>query len=227
MTAEVGAEAYPDLPLDPLLLNRASPWNITVQVLEETTSSNDEMLRLGEEGHPEGTLLFAERQTAGRGQFHRPWSSAPGKGLWFSLLLRLPINDRTIPSLSAFAAVALMETLNELGIPGGGIKPPNDLLISGKKIAGILVETRTGKDSFAVVGIGLNVNHRRDDFLAELHDRATSLAMAAGGKLDRNAVASSLIRHLGKSERLMHDAPEKLLAAWNRHLLGIIPSAQP
>jgi len=218
MKAEAGPEAPPDLPLDPLLLSGASPWNISVQVLEEITSSNDEMLRMGEQGHPAGTLLFAERQTAGRGQFHRPWSSAPGQGLWFSLLLRLPINDRTIPLLSAFAAVALMETLHELGIHDAGIKAPNDILISGKKTAGILVETRTGKDSFAVVGVGLNVNHCLNDFPDELQDRATSLAMSTGAKFDRNAVASLLIRHLGAAERLMHHAPEELLAAWHRYL---------
>ena len=219
MRAEVLGEARDDLPLDPSLLSEVSPWNIPVQVLEETTSSNDEVLLMGERGHPTGTLLFAERQTAGRGQFHRPWSSAPGLGLWFSLLLRLPINDSTIPSLSAFAAVALIETLHGLNIHDCGIKVPNDILISGKKAAGILVETRTGKNPFAVVGIGLNVNQHREDFPDDLRDRATSLTMITGRRFDRHAVASLLIRNLGKAERLMQDDPQELLAAWERYLL--------
>ena len=213
------SESLAFLALDGKALTTASPWNIPVQVLQETTSSNDELLRMGEEGAPMGTLLFAERQSAGRGQFRRPWSSAPGLGLWFSLLLRMPINDSTIPSLAAFAAVALVEMIRGLGVDDCAIKSPNDVLIGGKKVAGILVETRTGKDPFAVVGIGLNVNHTSEDFPEELRHCACSLAMACKSPLERTAVAISLITQLGISEHLMRESPEELLATWNRYLL--------
>jgi BirA family biotin operon repressor/biotin-[acetyl-CoA-carboxylase] ligase len=209
----------PESLLDAAALTAASPWDVPAEVVAEITSTNDELLRRGEAGAPEGTLLFAESQTAGRGQFQRPWSSAPGIGLWFSLLLRLPINDATIPSLSAFAAVALVNTLQKLGLSDYAIKAPNDVLIEGRKVAGILVETRPGKDPFAVIGIGLNVNHAPEDFPEELKDRATSLAMAAGTPFDRNIVASSLMAELGKASELMRQTPDELLAAWNRHLL--------
>lgn len=209
----------PDLaPLDPQALSAASPWGIPVRVTAETGSTNDDLLALGEKDAPEGTLLFAESQTGGRGQFRRPWSSATGLGLWFSLLLRQEINDATIPLLSAFPAVALVETITSLGI-ATGIKAPNDLLAGGKKVAGILVETRPGKHSFAVVGIGLNVNHATGDFPEELGAQAASLAMVAGSPFDRNAVAASLIAELGKAVRRMRQSPEELLTAWNRHLL--------
>jgi BirA family biotin operon repressor/biotin-[acetyl-CoA-carboxylase] ligase len=206
-------------PLDPAVLSAASPWGLPVRVVGEITSTNDELLRRGEEGAPSGTLLFAESQTAGRGQFRRPWSSAPGLGLWFSLLLRMEINDASIPSLSAFAAVALVRALRLLGATSAGIKEPNDVLIGGCKVAGILVETRVGNDPFAVVGIGLNVNHTPEDFPKELRDRAASLAMITGSSLDRNTVAASVIVELGKAERLMHESPQELLVAWQRHLL--------
>jgi BirA family biotin operon repressor/biotin-[acetyl-CoA-carboxylase] ligase len=206
-------------PLDPAALCAASPWGLPVQVVGEITSTNDELLRRGEEGAPSGTLLFAESQTAGRGQFRRPWNSAPGLGLWFSLLLRMEISDASIPSLSTFAAVALVRALRSLGVTDAGIKEPNDILIGGHKVAGILVETRVGNDPFAVVGIGLNVNHTPEDFPEELRDRATSLAMITGTLLDRNTVAASLIGELGKMERLMRESPQELLAAWQRHLL--------
>lgn len=212
------SESSAFLPLDGKALTTASPWNIPVQVLQETTSSNDELLRMGEEGAPAGTLLFTERQSAGRGQFRRTWSSAPGLGLWFSLLLRLPINDTTIPLLSAFPAVALVELIRDLGVNGCVIKSPNDVLIEKKKVAGILVETRTGRDPFAVVGIGLNVNHSSEDFPEELQHRACSLAMACTSPLERTAVAISLITQLGISEHLMRESPEELLATWNRYL---------
>jgi len=198
-----------------------------VQVLEETSSSNDELLRLGEVGAPAGTLVFTDRQTAGRGQFRRPWASAPGLGLWFSLLLRLEINDGTIPSLSAFAAVAVAQTAGALGIADCGIKAPNDVLIAGRKAAGILIETRMGKSpaSFAVVGIGLNVNHARQDFPPELQDRATSLALASGALHDRNRVAALLLTHLGENERQLRENPQALLARWNQLLIPTLVPA--
>jgi len=205
--------------LNPALLSKESPWGIPVQVVDEIASSNDELLRQGEIGAPSGTLLFAESQTAGRGRFRRPWSSAPGLGLWFSLLLRMEINDASIPSLSAFAAVALVRALRSLGAADADIKEPNDVLIGGHKVAGILVETRVGSDPFAVVGIGLNVNHTPEDFPEELRDRATSLAMITGTLLDRNTVAASLIGELGKADLLMRESPQELLDAWTRHLI--------
>ena len=205
--------------LNPALLSNESPWGIPVQVVDEIASSNDELLRQGEIGAPSGTLLFAESQTAGRGRFRRPWSSAPGLGLWFSLLLRMEINDASIPSLSAFAAVALVRALRSLGAADAGIKEPNDVLIGGHKVAGILVETRVGSDPFAVVGIGLNVKHTPGDFPEELRGRAASLAMITGSSLDRNTVAASLIGELGKADRLMRESPQELLAAWQRYLL--------
>jgi len=188
-------------------------------VIDKISSTNDELLRQGEAGAPSGTLLFAESQTAGRGQFGRVWNSAPGLGLWFSLLLRLEINDNSIPSLSAFAAVALVNTIHDLGIESVGIKAPNDVLISGRKVAGILVETRVGKNPFAVVGIGLNVNHAPQDFPNDLRGHATSLADVSGHPFNRNDTASLLLRHLGGQEALMRDSKEELLAAWHRHLL--------
>jgi BirA family biotin operon repressor/biotin-[acetyl-CoA-carboxylase] ligase len=209
----------PEPLLNAAVLTAASPWGVPAEVVAEITSTNDELLRRGEAGAPEGTLLFAESQTAGRGQFQRPWSSAAGLGLWFSLLLRLPINDTTIPSLSAFAAVALVNTLQKLGISDYGIKAPNDVLIGGRKAAGILVETRPGRNPFAIIGIGLNVNHAAENFPEELKDRATSLAMAVRAPLDRTILASALITELGKSADLMRHSPEALLTAWNRHLL--------
>jgi len=210
----------PDIPLDAAALTAASPWGVSTGVVAEITSTNDELLNRGEAGAPEGTLLFAESQTAGRGQFQRPWSSATGLGLWFSLLLRLHINDATIPSLSAFAAVALVNTLRELGISDCRIKAPNDVLIGGKKVAGILVETRPGRNPFAVIGIGLNVNHAPEDFPEELRDRATSLAMAAGTQLDRNSVAAALIQALGREARWMRSDPGALLLCWKELLFG-------
>lgn len=207
--------------LDQALLTAASPWDVPVRVVAETGSTNADLLALGEAGAPEGTILFALSQTSGRGQFQRPWSSAPGLGLWFSLLLRLPINDGVIPCLSAFPAVALVRTLGLLGVTDAGIKAPNDVLCAGRKLAGILVETRTGKDPFAVIGVGLNVNHAPEDFPPELRDRAASMAMVTGSSRELPAVASALLKELGLACELMRQSPEDLLSAWNRSLIQL------
>lgn len=211
-------------PLDADLLATASPWGAPVRVVQNTTSTNDDLLREGEAGAPSGTLLFAEQQSAGRGQFHRPWSSAQGLGLWFSLLLRLPINDSTVPSLSAFAAIALVETIRKLGISRCGIKAPNDVLVDGRKVAGILVETRTGQNSFAVVGIGLNINHEPENFPEELRARACSLAMILGAPLKRREVAARLMENLGVQEKMIMTDPGLLLSSWNEMLLKDLTS---
>jgi BirA family biotin operon repressor/biotin-[acetyl-CoA-carboxylase] ligase len=127
----------------------------------------------------------------------------------------MEINDRTIPALSAFAAVALVQTAKTLGLADCVIKPPNDVLITGRKVAGILIETRGGRNPFAVVGIGLNVNHSLADFPVALQECATSLGMASGALHDRHQVAELLLSRLAENERLMREHPEALMARWN------------
>ena len=211
--------------LDPEQLSADSPWGIPVLVVAETGSSNDDLLRLGESGAPEGTLLFAESQTAGRGRHRRSWASSPRLGLWFSLLLRLPVDDSTIPALSAFAAVALVETLRDYGVRDCGIKEPNDVLVRARKIAGILIETRPGPAAFAVVGIGLNVHHRASDFPEGIGGQAVSLAMVSGGVPDRQQVAGRLLARLRESHRLLVSDRGRLLASWKKMLLPSVREA--
>jgi BirA family biotin operon repressor/biotin-[acetyl-CoA-carboxylase] ligase len=211
----------PDLraPIVGSYLAKATPWGELVAVVGETTSTNDEMLRFGEGEASSGTILFAETQSAGRGQFGRPWASANGLGLWFSILLRMEINDRVIPALSQFAAVAIIDALRSLGVNPVGIKAPNDVLIGELKVAGILVETRVGKNPFAVVGVGLNVNQRRDDFPPEIRSRAVSLSMVSGKDWNRTELAATLLRELWQKHRLMINSPTELHNAWEKMLL--------
>jgi BirA family biotin operon repressor/biotin-[acetyl-CoA-carboxylase] ligase len=132
----------------------------------------------------------------------------------------LKIHDASIPSLSSFAAVALVETLTRLEIHEVQIKPPNDVFLSGCKVAGILVETRTGKNPFAVVGIGLNVNQRKEDFPPELQHRATSLFLASGHFWNRNMIAQQLLQSLGHQESLLRKNPSALLARCSSLLIS-------
>lgn len=188
--------------LDPDVLQEgAGPGVIgrRIQVYRETASTNDLLLKLGEAGEPEGLVVFAERQTAGRGRFQRPWHSADGLGLWFSILLRPDLAPERITALTPLAAVAVTEGLGEVAASGSlRIKPPNDVYGAHGKVAGILIEVRTGVRPFAVLGVGININHQRLDFPKELRPTASSLAMEADDFQDRTAVACAVLRQLNR-----------------------------
>ena len=151
----------------------------------------------------EGLVLFAEHQTAGRGQRGNRWESAAGKGLWFSILLRPEIQLSDSGRLTIWAIEAISDVIrNEFGLEPA-IKLPNDVQLSEHKVAGVLVEMRAQDKAphLAVVGIGINVNQCRDDFPAELQDRAISLAMALGRHVDRQNFAVALLRNLDLTYR--------------------------
>ncbi len=150
-----------------------------ILVFEETDSTNDLAARAGQDGVPEGLVIFAESQRAGRGRLGRRWVSPPGMNLLFSILLRpeaVPVERW--PELTFCAALAVAETAEQHTGQPARIKWPNDVLLSGRKVAGILLESHRGQTpGFVVVGIGLNVLQQATDFPPELRDRAGSLAM--------------------------------------------------
>jgi BirA family transcriptional regulator, biotin operon repressor / biotin---[acetyl-CoA-carboxylase] ligase len=188
-------------PLDPDILREgrgAGDIGKRVLVFRETSSTNELLLRLGEAGEPHGTAVFAESQTAGRGRFRRAWHSAPGLGLWFSVLLRPEIDPGEMEELTPFAAVSAAEAIRSSGPVDVRIKPPNDLYAGPRKLAGILIETRIGSASFAVMGIGINVNHSSEDFPEKLRQTATSLARETGSAWDRQALAVAVLRSLNE-----------------------------
>lgn len=186
--------------LDPDVIQAGAgegPIGRRVMVYRETASTNDLLLRLGESGEAAGLVVFAERQTAGRGRFQRPWHSADGLGLWFSILLRPELAPERITLLTPLVAVAVTEGLGEVAAADAlRIKPPNDIYGALGKVAGILIEARTGSRPFAVVGIGININHQTSDFPEDLRSSASSLALEAGTVQSREAAASSVLRHL-------------------------------
>ena len=172
-------------------------------VLEQTSSTNDAILQVATADSNEGLVLFAEHQTAGRGQHGNRWESAAGKGLWFSILLRPRIDLASSPQLTTWAAEAISGAIeNEFPLKPT-IKPPNDVQIDERKVAGVLVEMRAQKNAphLAIAGIGVNVNQSREDFPKELQRRAISLAMALGKQVDRQKFAIALLRKLDRTYR--------------------------
>lgn len=171
--------------------------------LEQTGSTNDAILQIANANSKEGLVVFAEHQTAGRGQRGNRWESTAGKGLWFSILLRPKIDLASSPQLTAWAAEAVSGAIqNEFSLTPT-IKPPNDVQIDGRKIAGVLVEMRAQEKAahLAIAGIGVNVNQSREDFPKELQSRAISLAMALGKQIDRQSFAVALLRKLDRTYR--------------------------
>jgi BirA family biotin operon repressor/biotin-[acetyl-CoA-carboxylase] ligase len=169
-----------------------------IVVLEETESTNDLAWEAAGRGAAAGFVVFAERQTKGRGQYGRRWESAPYQGLWFSVLLRPAMTLRESPRLTSLLAEVVSATIAEETGCAPTIKPPNDIYISGRKVAGVLVEGRTASDGsyVAVAGIGINVNQTLEDFPEELRGTAGSLAMATGRKICRTKLAIALLRKL-------------------------------
>src|SRR5213075_2791580 len=172
-------------------------------VLEQTGSTNDAILQVATADLNEGLVLFAEHQIAGRGQRGNRWESAAGKGLCFSILLRPKIDINRSPRLTAWAAKAVADTIqNELSLKTT-IKLPNDVQIDGRKVAGVLVEMRAREKAphLAIAGIGINVNQSLQDFAKELRGQAISLAMALNRQVDRQKFAVAVLRNLGKTYR--------------------------
>ena len=172
-------------------------------VLKQTGSTNDAILQIANANSKEGLVVFAEHQTAGRGQRGNRWESAAGKGLWFSILLRPKIDLASSPQLTAWAAEAVSGAIqNEFSLTPT-IKLPNDVQIEGRKIAGVLVEMRAQEKAahLAIAGIAVNVNQSREDFPKELQRRAISLAMALGKQIDRQSLAVALLRKLDRTYR--------------------------
>jgi BirA family transcriptional regulator, biotin operon repressor / biotin---[acetyl-CoA-carboxylase] ligase len=170
-----------------------------VTVLERVASTNDAAWQAALSGAPEGTVIFAEEQTAGRGRMGRQWISPPRSGLLFSVVLRPELEVQQSNLLTVVSAVAVAEALQErLGLHAR-IRWPNDITVRDRKVAGILVEGRSlATGSAFVLGIGVNVRARPKDFPAELRETATSLAAEAKTPPDRNDLGRGLLASLDR-----------------------------
>jgi BirA family biotin operon repressor/biotin-[acetyl-CoA-carboxylase] ligase len=171
-----------------------------IQVFEETTSTNDVVEKLARDGVREGVVVFAESQTKGRGRLGRVWMSPTHKGLWFSILLRPELRPQAATQLTIASATALRRAIKSVTGLLPDIKWPNDLLIGGKKVAGILTEMSAEPDRVrhVILGIGVDVNLEAGEFPAELKKIATSLRIEAGEKISRAELATAILQELEK-----------------------------
>ncbi|MGH9592119.1 MAG: biotin--[acetyl-CoA-carboxylase] ligase, partial [Bryobacteraceae bacterium] len=195
-------EKIPDVLLPGLLRERlvGSAFGKRIHHFFKTDSTNRVALELGQAGEPHGAIVIAEEQTAGRGRVGRAWHSERSSGLYLSLLLRPQLIPAQAPMLTLVAGLAVRDAVEEVqggdGAQGAvDLRWPNDVLIGGKKISGVLTEMYAEPDrvKFVVCGIGINVNHTK--LPAEISGIATSLRMAGGRQQSRIEVVVRLLRH--------------------------------
>lgn len=183
----------------------------------ETPSTNDLAWEALAAGTADGTAVVADAQPQGRGRAGRAWEMTPGKGLALSLLLHQGCDRHEAATLPLLAGLALARSLETLGVRST-LKWPNDLLADGRKLSGILCESRrhpAGGDA-AVVGVGVNVTQQRDDFPIALRETATSLGLE-GCRTTRETVAAGFLNALEPLwTTLQEDGRAAVLAAWKR-----------
>ncbi len=159
----------------------------TLYYLEETDSTNLDGKRLAKEGAAHGTVILAEKQNQGRGRRGRSWHSLAGTAIYMSLLLRPDFEPDKASMLTLVMALSVTEAIRDLTGACAMIKWPNDIIIDGKKVCGILTEMELAGEKIAhiVIGIGINVNNPQEDFPEELRSMAGSLKMATGQTFSR------------------------------------------
>src|ERR1700687_18204 len=164
---------------------------------EAIESTNQLAFQLALEGAVHGEVVIADRQTRGKGRRGRAWISPPNLNLYCSIVLRPELPPQRSPEITLVAAVALAQTLNEIGA-AARIKWPNDLQVEGRKVAGILTELSADPDQihFAILGMGINLNAGRSDFPAELQEPPPSVAEVVVHRVSRAAFAPRLWKHL-------------------------------
>jgi len=162
--------------------------------LEEVDSTNTEVRRLAEQGAPEGTLVIAEQQNAGKGRRGRGWVAPKGSGVWMSFLLRPEFAPERASMLTLVAAMAVSDAIYETAGLECGIKWPNDIVLNGKKVCGILTEMSSDLDTiqYVVVGIGINVGIH--EFPDEIREVATSIGLCMEGTVERARLADAVAR---------------------------------
>jgi BirA family biotin operon repressor/biotin-[acetyl-CoA-carboxylase] ligase len=186
--------------------------------LERTESTNSEAAHRAAQGAPEGTVVVAEEQTAGRGRRGRSFASPAGRGIYLSVVLRPDMPPAHAFRLTFCGALAVGDACAEVGV-AARVKWPNDVLVSGRKVCGILAELSTTGDQVGhvVLGIGLNVNSVADDLPPDVRAVATSLRLALGRPLDRPALCARVLAGLGLwYGRTLSDFPSVLAEVRSR-----------
>jgi BirA family biotin operon repressor/biotin-[acetyl-CoA-carboxylase] ligase len=202
------------------------PFFSPLEIVERVPTTMARAAELAAAGAPAGAIVVAEEQTEGRGRLGRSWVAPPGTGLLVSVLLRPPLRAADLWQVTSLAGVALVDAIGDVAKdrpvqPRIGLKWPNDLLLDGRKAAGLLAEAGTvgGRLAWVALGMGVNVSHSREDFPPEVADRSTSVALATGAPVDRAELLGAWGRRFEEGyRRLLAGEGPALLAAYRDRL---------
>lgn len=174
---------------------------------ESITSTNDMAKDLSEKGEDDGAVVISEEQVGGKGRLGRSWCSPKYKGISMSLILRPNINPMEASKTTQIAAAAMIESFREFNI-NSTVKWPNDIIVNGKKVCGILTEMsgELNRVNYIIVGVGINANLDKDDFSRDLLDKATSIKIETKNSINRKALVGTF---LNKFERLYKEFREE------------------
>lgn len=195
---------------------RTAKYGRNITYLERCASTQIIAHEAAQEDVEDGTVILSEEQTAGKGRMARPWDSKAGKGIWMSVIARPRLAPQQAPQMTLVAAVAVTRAIEEVTGLMPQIKWPNDLLLNGKKITGILTELQTEPDMIKaiILGIGINVNQNQADFPLELEEIASSLKIEKGEAIDRTYLIAKILGYLEDYTKLYEThgfSPIKLL----------------
>ncbi len=206
------------------LLPPDHPWGQHIIHLETVSSTNTYAKELARQGAPSGTIVIADHQSGGRGRLGRSFSSPPGLGLYFSLILRPNCPPEKLMYLTCAAGVAASDAVQDVCGIQPGIKWTNDLVIEKNKLGGILTELSIDPASrsveYAIIGIGINCGQRQEDFPPEIRPIATSLHLA-GVKVECATLAAALIRKLFDMEARLLTQKDRIMADFSQRCITI------
>lgn len=189
-----------------------------VLCLESVDSTNNHLKALAHQGVPNGQVVIANSQTAGKGRLGRSFTSMPDKGIYMSLLFRPDCSPSKISNITAWTAVAVSRAIERTCGIRTGIKWVNDLVVENKKVCGILtemsVEAETGSIQHVVIGIGINVSHEAEDFPQDIREIAASLSMFTDKKISRASLAGAVIEELDKMAKDWPSGASEYLGAY-------------
>lgn len=191
-----------------------------IRILDATDSTNARAGAAGDAGAPEGLVVIADQQTAGKGRLGRSWVSPAAVNLYLSVLLRPPVLPVEAPQLTFLSAVAVCRAISEVSGLEPTVKWPNDVLLHGRKTAGLLNEmsSETDRVNYVVLGIGVNLNMTPEQFPTQLRYPATSLSIELGRQVSRLAFTRSLLQQIDTLyAAYLASGPRPVLAAWEEY----------
>ncbi|MBU8907275.1 biotin--[acetyl-CoA-carboxylase] ligase [Desertibacillus haloalkaliphilus] len=195
-----------------------------IQYYETVTSTQEIAHRLAQDGAREGTVVVADEQTGGKGRLGRVWHSPIGTSISMSLILRPSIPPQQAPQLTLLAAVSVVRGIQAATGIECEIKWPNDILLDGKKVVGILTELQSEPDRVhsVIIGIGINVNHRKEQFPSEIREIATSLGIEKGEEIARADVIRSVFEEFETLyQRYLNEGFKPIKQLWESHAISL------